>query len=244
MKKTATLLGAFALSLLSFQGFSQFKIGVKAGMNVSTFGGVEMKDSEDEKFYKDGLGSKLGYQVGVAADYGFTDKLSLQTGLMWTNKGTKFEIIEEDDDFKAELKSTISLNYLEIPINLAYKISNFQIHAGPYVAFGVGGKSETESSFTFMGETETDTDKSDVKFKNTVEESDFDKDNVDYFRALDFGLNLGVGYMAGPVLLGATYSLGLSNTTPDADIDGYNADDNVFKNRNFGISATYFFGGK
>jgi hypothetical protein len=244
MKKTATLVGALALSLLSFEGFSQFKLGVKAGMNVSTFGGVEMKDSEDQKIYEDGLESKIGYHVGLAADYGFTEKLSLQTGLMWTNKGTKFELSEEEDDFKAELKSTISLNYLEIPINLAYKMGNFQIHAGPYVAFGVAGKSETESTFTFMGDTETETDKSDIKFKNTVEESDFDKENVDYFRALDFGLNFGVGYMAGPVLLGATYSLGLSNTTPDADIEGYNADDSVFKNRNLGISATYFFGGK
>jgi hypothetical protein len=238
MKKTATLLGAFALSLLSLEGFSQVKLGVKAGLNASSFA-YDLKDSDDEKEEKDATKPKLGFHIGVAADFELSEKLSLQSGLMWTNKGTKQEV--EEDDF--EYKSTMSLNYLEIPVNVAYKISNFQIHAGPYVAFGIGGKVDTE--FTMDGD--TDKEDYDVKFKNTLEESDFeDDDDVTFVRGLDYGLNFGVGYMAGPVLLSANYSLGMANLNPKIDIDGYDDDseDNKVTNRVFGVSATYFFGGK
>ncbi|KAA9340670.1 porin family protein [Adhaeribacter soli] len=244
MKKTATLLGAFALSLLSFQSFSQVKLGLKAGANISTFG-YDFKDSEEETLSNDITKNKIGYHVGLAAEFGFTDNLSLQSGLIWTNKGAKYDYSLSEDGVEMEIKGKTSLNYLEIPLNLTYKISNFQIQAGPYVAYGIGGKEELESKFTFMGETDTDKDDADVKFKNTVEESDFDEENTTFYRALDLGLNFGIGYMAGPVLLNANYSLGMSNLTPDFDgDDDDSADDSKIKNRVIGISATYFFGGK
>lgn len=257
MKKTATLVGAFALSLLSFQSFSQVKLGVKAGLNVNSFA-YDLKDSDDEKEAKDATKSKIGYHVGLAADFGITESLSLQTGLMWTNKGAKIEFSEKYTETDGGLEYTVeeeaeitrSLNYLEIPVNLAYKVSGFQVHAGPYVAFGVGGKEEGEYKLkmTAMGQTfnESESYETDIKFKNTVEESDFDDDeDVDFVRALDYGLNFGVGYMAGPVLLSANYSLGMGNLTPDFDgDDDDSADDNKIKNRVIGVSVTYFFGGE
>jgi|TARA_B110000259_G_C13802917_1_gene317463 hypothetical protein len=36
---------------------------------------------------------------------------------------------------------------LEIPINAAYKINDFQIFAGPYIAFGLGGKNKEEIKY-------------------------------------------------------------------------------------------------
>ena len=102
-----------------------------------------------------------------------------------------------------------------------------------------------KTTVTFPGGTESESENGeyDVKFKNTVEESDFDTDEfVSFHRALDYGLNVGLGYTAGPVLLSANYSLGLGNTIPGYDGGGEDfSDDNKMTNKGFSVSATYFF---
>lgn len=118
MKKflMTAVLGMFALA-----GFSQVKWDVKFGMNFSN-----MTKFEDTK-------ALPGFQLGVGMDYGFSESWSLQSGLMISSKGYKY------DGFKARPI------YLDIPILAAYKFNisdntKFVINAGPYLAFGLGGK--------------------------------------------------------------------------------------------------------
>ena len=75
-----------------------------------------------------------GFTLGVGMDYGFSENWSLQSGLMFIFKGFKVK-----DAFKARPI------YLDIPILAAYKFNisdntKFVINAGPYLAFGLGGK--------------------------------------------------------------------------------------------------------
>ncbi|NJN78971.1 MAG: hypothetical protein HC803_12170 [Saprospiraceae bacterium] len=44
-----------------------------------------------------------------------------------------------------------SYNYLELPINLAYKMNKVQLLAGPYLAFGVNGTFKHDFSFEVDG---------------------------------------------------------------------------------------------
>lgn len=122
MKKflMTAVLGMFALA-----GFSQVKWDARVGMNFSNVTKV------------DNTKALPGFQLGVGMDYGFSENWSLQSGLMISSKGYK---IKEDGE-----KFTARPIYLDIPILAAYKFNisdntKFVINAGPYLAFGLGGK--------------------------------------------------------------------------------------------------------
>lgn len=143
--------------------------GVKAGMNLSNISG----DVSDSK-------AKIGFNAGITLDYGFTPDIYLLTGLELTTKGFK-----EDGD------ASSNLMYLQLPVHVGYKLSvidatKIVFHAGPYVAYGIGGK-------TGMGDTKVD----------SFGEYRFD--------AFDFGLGLGVGAEFGKIGVGLGYDFGLIN---------------------------------
>lgn len=124
MKKflMTAVLGMFALA-----GFSQVKWDAKFGMNFSNM----TKDSEAKAL--------PGFHLGVGMDYGFSENWSLQSGLIISSKGYKYDKEVLGADFKARPI------YLDIPILAAYKFNisdntKFVINAGPYLAFGLGGK--------------------------------------------------------------------------------------------------------
>lgn len=128
MKKflMTAVLGMFALA-----GFSQVKWDAKFGMNFSNM----TKDSEAKAL--------PGFHLGVGMDYGFSENWSLQSGLMISSKGYKYDKDVLGADFKARPI------YLDIPILAAYKFNisdntKFVINAGPYLAFGLGGKGKLD----------------------------------------------------------------------------------------------------
>jgi opacity protein-like surface antigen len=119
MKKflMTAVLGMFALT-----GFSQVKWDAKVGMNFSN-----MTKFDDTK-------ALPGFNLGVGMDYGFSENWSLQSGLMISSKG-----------YKVKDYAKVRPIYLDIPILAAYKFNisdntKFVINAGPYLAFGLGGK--------------------------------------------------------------------------------------------------------
>jgi opacity protein-like surface antigen len=119
MKKflLTAVLGMFALA-----GFSQMTWNAKVGMSMTNLSNTDAD-------------MKVGYTVGVGLDYQFTDMWYLQSGLNITGKGAK----------AGDLK--IKTHYLEIPVLAAAKFDvsdnmKFVVNAGPYLAFGMGGKLE------------------------------------------------------------------------------------------------------
>lgn len=124
MKKflMTAVLGMFALA-----GFSQVKWDARLGVNFSNLTG----DGDTKAL--------TGFTLGVGMDYGFSENWSLQSGLMISSKGWKYK--EEGE------KMTFRPIYLDIPILAAYKFNisdntKFVINAGPYLAFGLGGKAK------------------------------------------------------------------------------------------------------
>ena len=106
-------------------GFSQLRWDVKFGMNFSN-----MTKLDDSK-------AITGFTMGVGADYAFNENWAFQPGIMITSKGYKVKYGDE--------KATARPVYLDIPILAAYKFditdnTKFVINAGPYLAFGLGGK--------------------------------------------------------------------------------------------------------
>ena len=91
------------------------------------------------------------------------------------------------------------------------------LHAGPYAAYGVGGKYKLSGSVGSVGaETESDV---------------FGDDG--FLKRFDAGLGLGVGAEFGPLLLDLGWDMGLVNIVDSSDGD--------LKNQNAYLSVGYRF---
>ena len=120
-------------ALCSTIGFAQVSFQVKAGLNLSSYIG---ENSDHSKF-------KPGARIGVGMEYQFTDLISLQPSLFFSQKGTKYSSGYEGTVVDADADVKINQLYLELPINVQFRFNladntNLVIATGPYLACGVG----------------------------------------------------------------------------------------------------------
>jgi hypothetical protein len=199
------------IMMLAFTGLqAQVKFGPKVGMNLSTMTLKSSGISFDPKML-------VGFHAGLISEIGLADNLKLQPGILYSSKGSKYEItlFEETFDF------SMAPAFIEVPVNLMYSFgpgdTKFNVFAGPYFAYGIGGKYKSD------GESE------DISF-GTSEDDDM--------KPFDIGVNFGVGVNIKGFLISAQYGLGLANLTTE------DTGDTEIKNQVIGISVGYLFGGK
>jgi hypothetical protein len=237
---------SFTLCLITMTSIllhAQFQFGPKLGLNLANCA-FNFKESDWEPETK----MRLAFAIGGVIDYGFSDAFSLQSGLMFSGKGFSVDLDKMSNDYETNYDGyeRAILNYLELPIHAAYKIKGFQIYAGPYIAFGIGGKDKWDYSYTDMfGEKQSEKDETKLKPKmGEVKEGDLG-DNESAYNGLDYGIDFGLGYQIKSILINAGYSLGLGNITPK--YEGSSKDDrkNIkFSNRVITVSVSYLFGKK
>ncbi len=117
---------------------------------------------------------------------------------------------------------TENLMYLQLPLHLAYKVdvspgTRVVLHAGPYAAYGVGGKRE-------------------AKVGNLSGIWDVDKifgEADGQYKPFDAGLGLGVGAEMGAFLIDLGWDMGMVNIS--------NRDNGNTKNQNAYLSVGYKF---
>ncbi len=205
---TKLVIVVIALIMTTNASFAQ-NFGIKAGLNLAT---MLMKD--DDYTYSDDLDMKLGFHLGVTAEFPISEMISFETGLLLTQKGYKFKI----NWFGETWDYTFNLNYLEVPLmaKVTYDLGGAILYGqfGPYVGFGLTGK---------------------YKFDDEEEDVEWGSGVDDDIKRLDFGLNAGIGLQVNNITIGASYGLGLMNVSPD-DEDGFKAN-----NRVIGFSVGYRF---
>ena len=211
MKKV--LLSIIAVAILFVGAQAQITFAPRVGLNMANVGG---DDTDDNKM-------KMGMQIGAIVNYGFSDALSLQTGLLFSQKGTKIDAKVYSDPIK------ITVNYLEIPINAVYGLelggNTLQFLAGPYIGIGLSGKMKSNmDGFEDV----------DIQFVNNAIDADADKAPMKRF---DFGLNIGAGYKINNIQIQANYGLGFANLISD-----YDGLDDKNTNGVMQVSVAYFFG--
>lgn len=145
--------------------------GVKIGANLSSLAG----DAKEMK-------SAIRYQIGLTADIALSNQLVLLTALNLQEKGLKNNSKQED-----ALK--LSPVYMQLPIHLAYKLTlaqdlNLLVGAGPYLAYGLGGKTKGTSEKLF---------------------------DSSMLKRLDYGAGASAALDFGKIGLGAGYDIGLNN---------------------------------
>lgn len=184
MKILTKTLSLLLLLSISFGVNAQISIGPKLGINIATLGG---DDTDEAK-------SLLGFQAGITAEIGITEKFSFQPELLYFQKGYR------DDDF---FELDFALNYIEIPL-LA------KIHFGD---------SESTSFFATVGPSFGFGQKIKISGDGQSEKFDFDESGLKTF---DLGLSIGFGVQLplgpGNLFIDARYLLGLTSLD-DSDDD-------------------------
>lgn len=203
MKKQLMLI---CLSLLGMGSIAsaQVKITGQAGLNFSSI-------SSDDSDVADLIDPKLGFSIGAQIEKDLSDQLYFTAGANYSTKGYSMEYtLDVPGFFKVETVGTFSLNYLEIPVNLGYRIGDrLSVQAGPYVAFLAGVKNyskETETDYA-TGET------------FVYEDTDNDKSGIS---TTDFGLNVGVGFnLSESFAFKVNYGFGFADLNDDTTVDYY-----------------------
>lgn len=184
------------------------KLGLKGGFNGSTVSGTDSKGSE----------YKAGFAAGGLINYGFTDNISVQGELLYSQKGFS---IDNVGGTSYTAKST--LGYIDVPILFKYTIGDdgkgLFLELGPQGSFVINQRSFVEDSGgKQVGSSETSTDA-------------LNKAVIGYVGGIGYQLTSGLG-------LGVRYAGDVSQLYKDS-AGALNVHNSVFQ-----FQVHYLFGGK
>jgi hypothetical protein len=159
------------------------------------------------------------FNLGVYADLPVAQAFFIRPELAYALRGTKY----------TDGNATIHVSYLELPVTFLYKAElaegKLLVGLGPYSALGIAGKAKDINGTT-----------STIKFKNTVNESDYASDNF-YVRPFDFGGRAYAGYeLKNGLSFTLEATLGMTNLVPE--VSGGTNDETV-KLLGFGLNIGY-----
>lgn len=189
------------------------KIGVKAGLNISSLTSDENElDSSD----------KTGFTAGIMAEIPLAKNFSIQPEVLYSQQGMKFSYSDVDVQ-NSHYKSTIGLNYLNIPVMLKYYVvKGLSVQAGPQI--GILLKANNKYQDNFLG----------YENHETFNLSD-------YANGIDTAVNFGLGYQfKNKFYTDLRYTISYSDIFKDASANTYIINSDM-KNRVFQITVGYFF---
>lgn len=204
----------FALSLCTSAMYAQ--LGIKAGVNMAN----EIK-SFSRQDIQDGFRSSnlTGFQIGLV--YQAMPKnsgMGVEIGALLSQKGSAFS--DSTNIIDAIKQGYKELNYLEVPLNLRYRLS---------LGFlGIYGSAGIYGSYALSGIT-----------VNEISNSRQNESYPGFMDRMDFGYNLGIGIeLFKKIQLGGTWSEGLKNT---ANSNMYLPLPTTATNRVFTVNLVYLF---
>ena len=218
MKKVILSLGLLVGMAGVANAQTGLKLGLKGGFNMATFSGKDSKGSE----------YKAGFAAGGLLNYGFTDMLSVQGELLYSQKGGS-----RDYDNGAGKTNTdkTTLGYIDVPILLKVNTGDegkgLFFELGPQGSFVMHQRSFTEDSGgKQIGSSETSTDQ-------------LNKVVIGYVAGLGYQITSGLG-------LGVRYTGDLSQVSKDQSttIGGVTVSNPNIHNSVYQFQVHYLIGGK
>lgn len=191
--KRPTIVLAAILAMCSAARAAEVTGGIRFGLN---FAKVE---SEGAGFGPSFDEARTGICAGITVDIGLTDAFSIQTGLMYTQKGgegTGINIEGKPADFE------VRLDYVEIPALARFHLAGGRAYVDAGISFGVN--TDFLAVEVRPGSTSTTTDKDMVK---------------DTEISLVLGGGAAFEVEKGKVSVGIQYSLGLTDCFEVTDVD-------------------------
>ncbi len=247
--KTKHFFQVLIIFLLTFQLNGQINWGVQLGLNGTNIS-QSISDDYHDLDYPTKL--KLGFNVGVVADYPLNDEMGFQSGLLYTQKGYQVDwdalLKREGMDGSITGYWTYSYNYLELPVHFYYSFDDFYIIGGPYFAYGLGGTSKLDATYKYNGNSSNIKQTINLQAVSGAAKAEdfFDLDadvpDIKVYNAFDIGFDIGAGYKLEQFMLTAKYSFGFTNLTPKvSDNDNFDPNDLKKTNNGFSLSLVYFF---
>jgi len=86
---------------------------IKAGVNFSEISASVQNITASSK-------SLTGFHVGAVVDFASSNSFSIQPGILFTTKGGKSNVFDDEGNSTGANASKVTFNYLEIPLNLLY----------------------------------------------------------------------------------------------------------------------------
>jgi len=219
------------LSLLSFAGHAQLKVGIRGGFSLTN---VSLVSEENERQNTEAIPR---FQIGLTLDIPLVADFYLQPAVLYAGKGYKQDggwLVAAEGEFE------VKLAYVEVPVNLLYKpqlgTGNLLIGAGPYLGYGIGGKWDTNGQIV-IGDIVLSENSGKVLFKNDWSEGEFG--NYLFGKPWDYGINLVAGYeFLQHFTAQFNAQFGLANLSPNTENV---SSDGSTRNKGYGISVGYRF---
>lgn len=204
MKKLVLLLTA---AVIGHQGFAQISVDPEIGMNFSNM------RTKIERIDAMNTDAKLGFKVGAGVQFNLHEGFYLKPGIYYNMLGDEMEV--------ARIKSSNTLHYLSLPVNLGYnyaiseKAGGIFLEAGPQIGYALAGNTKVSG----LGEAEQTTD---IEFGSEDHETN----------PFDWGFNFALGFETPwGVYVKGSYGLGLGNLS--------NVTDTKITNNNWNVSLGY-----
>ena len=280
---------AFMAAAPAARAQTSISFGLRVGGNLATRSGDDPTYNANAGFYS-GTGTVtsniqkdynrkaiIAPQFGAVLDVRF-GKLALQPAVLFSQKGAEQSLDATTTTsysfgggnpisrttLAEKLHSTTRANYLEIPFNVVYTTGGdhgFQVFAGPYVAFGLGGRTEIENQGTNSnGLTGSGSNNfyytygnTFVVYRDTYPGGPVTATNGTTYpapyeansgavvsRRFDAGVNAGIGYRFSALQVQLGYGLGLVNQQT-GKAPSFNTDPTAYYQRVAQLTATYFF---
>lgn len=227
--------------LTASASFAQVKIGVMGGpqsASITEKNNIAGWDSTTGKYYS----GKSGIHIGIMAEipFGSDSHFFFEPALMYSEKGRTFKKIFDtnsaDSFYSYNNTQTLNIQYIDIPLNLAYKLplshkktTNFILSAGPYLSLFYNGKKTINQNDQFQSSSSSNS-----TVVNKTEELEVGKKDNSY-RTFGYGVNGRAGLELGNVTLTGFYSQGLDNLY-------YAAYKGTFKHKVYGATLGIWLG--
>jgi len=191
MKNSIAIISISVLLCVSYlsvnaQDNNSMRMGIKAGVNLSN---MTTKDASNDMI--------TGFNVGLFGKLPITNFIAIQPEFYLTTKGSAVSY----NSLLMNGTARFNLTYLEIPVLCVVNITeNFNVHAGPYVAYMLNGKVKNESNITLFD------------FEENIDANDYNR--------IEAGIAVGAGIDIGGISVGARYNLGLTKVGKEQTILG------------------------
>ena len=224
MKKL--LVAAFLFAMLTN---AKAQLYIQGGVNLANITQTKSGQTEDNKML-------TTFNVGILNRFGLSKVVDLESGILFTGKGSKAETyFTSGNTTDNYVKTKFNPYYIEVPLNLIVRvpvsgIHGLFFHAGPYAAIGVAGKSTTDQKVLGI----TSHSENNIQYANDNPFTSRQEDASYYkLKRFDFGLNAGGGFDLGKLIVKVNYGYGLTKIN---STESNNASDDKNKYRTLSFS--------
>jgi hypothetical protein len=205
------LLTFFATILLS-NSFAQTRLGFEGGLNI-----YRLKHTVDYPSINYETQTTIGFRFGVIANIPIDGELNFQPCILFTSRGGKGTATLPGWNGDYTVESSLSINYIEIPLMLAFKFNEkpggLFIGVGPGLNIALSGKNKGSGNGS---------DDKMIKFGSDSSQ----------LKPIDLSVDACLGYDFNDFLIKAGFEYSFTNLS--------NIDGEKIRNKAFTFSVSYF----